>query len=176
MLHYPIPSTIAALILLFFLGSVSLAQPKACLTNPSQECASTKLEFRPGHARVLKVDRPAGAVIVGNPEVADATVQDENTIVITGKKEGDANVIILDKQNTEFFNVEVFVKDREAVKTVEIHSQRVLHNYYSYYCPSGGGVCHRVKDPNESLTVVYNPNVTSAPGTTPQINMEQNAQ
>ncbi len=35
-------------------------------------------------ARILKLDRPVSKVIVGNSEVADATVADAKTIVLTG--------------------------------------------------------------------------------------------
>jgi Flp pilus assembly secretin CpaC len=47
-------------------------------------------------AQVLRVSRPADVVIVGNPAIADATVQDSQTLVITGKSFGSTNIIILD--------------------------------------------------------------------------------
>lgn len=47
-------------------------------------------------ARVLRISAPAATVIVGNPGVADVTIQDPQTLILTGKSYGQTNLIILD--------------------------------------------------------------------------------
>jgi len=47
-------------------------------------------------ARVLRISAPAATVIVGNPGIADVTIQDAKTLVLTGKSYGQTNLIILD--------------------------------------------------------------------------------
>jgi Flp pilus assembly secretin CpaC len=47
-------------------------------------------------ARVLRISAPATTVIVGNPGIADVTIQDAKTLVLTGKSYGQTNLIILD--------------------------------------------------------------------------------
>ncbi|MEO8684606.1 MAG: pilus assembly protein N-terminal domain-containing protein [Devosia sp.] len=47
-------------------------------------------------ARVLRINSPAATVIVGNPAVADVTIQDPQTLVLTGKSYGQTNLIVLD--------------------------------------------------------------------------------
>ncbi|MCD7058866.1 pilus assembly protein N-terminal domain-containing protein [Pelagibacterium xiamenense] len=47
-------------------------------------------------ARVLRINAPAATVIIGNPAVADVTIQDPQTLVLTGKSFGRTNLIILD--------------------------------------------------------------------------------
>jgi Flp pilus assembly secretin CpaC len=47
-------------------------------------------------AKVMRMSRPAEVVIVGNPAIADATVQDNQTLIITGKSFGSTNLIVLD--------------------------------------------------------------------------------
>jgi Flp pilus assembly secretin CpaC len=47
-------------------------------------------------ARVLRISAPAATVIVGNPGIADVTIQDPKTLVLTGKSYGQTNLIILD--------------------------------------------------------------------------------
>jgi len=47
-------------------------------------------------ARVLRINAPAATVIVGNPAVADVTIQDPQTLVLTGKSFGRTNLIVLD--------------------------------------------------------------------------------
>jgi Flp pilus assembly secretin CpaC len=47
-------------------------------------------------AKVMRVARPADIVIVGNPSIADATIQDSQTLIITGRSYGTTNLIVLD--------------------------------------------------------------------------------
>ena len=47
-------------------------------------------------AGVLRLSAPAATVIIGNPAVADVTIQDPQTLVLTGKSYGRTNMIILD--------------------------------------------------------------------------------
>lgn len=47
-------------------------------------------------ARILRIEAPAATVIIGNPGVADVTIQDPQTLILTGKSYGQTNLIILD--------------------------------------------------------------------------------
>ena len=47
-------------------------------------------------AKVMRISRPADVVIIGNPAIADATIQDNMTLIITGRSFGTTNLIILD--------------------------------------------------------------------------------
>lgn len=47
-------------------------------------------------ARVLRINAPAATVIIGNPAVADVTIQDPQTLILTGKSYGRTNMIVLD--------------------------------------------------------------------------------
>jgi Flp pilus assembly secretin CpaC len=47
-------------------------------------------------ARILRISAPAATVIIGNPAVADVTIQDPQTLVLTGKSYGQTNLIVLD--------------------------------------------------------------------------------
>lgn len=47
-------------------------------------------------ARVLRIGTPAATVIIGNPAIADVTIQDPQTLVLTGRSYGRTNLIILD--------------------------------------------------------------------------------
>jgi Flp pilus assembly secretin CpaC len=55
-------------------------------------------------ASVVRLDRPADTVIIGNPMIADATVRDNVTLIVTGKSFGTTNLIILDKDGREVSN------------------------------------------------------------------------
>jgi Flp pilus assembly secretin CpaC len=47
-------------------------------------------------AKVMRISRPADTVIIGNPAIADATIQDNRTLIITGRTYGTTNLIVLD--------------------------------------------------------------------------------
>lgn len=47
-------------------------------------------------ATLMRIDGVARSIIVGNPAIADATILDASTIIITGKSFGTTNLIILD--------------------------------------------------------------------------------
>jgi hypothetical protein len=48
-------------------------------------------------AKILRIAAPAATVIIGNPAIADATMQDSQTLVITGRSSGTTNLIVLDE-------------------------------------------------------------------------------
>ncbi|WP_244530097.1 pilus assembly protein N-terminal domain-containing protein [Rhizobium sp. NFR07] len=74
------------------------------------------------HARVLKLDRPVAKVIVGNAEVADATVADPTTIVLTGRSFGTTNLVLLDADGNAIADERVLVSIDEG-NTVRVFKQ-----------------------------------------------------
>lgn len=65
-------------------------------------------------ARVLKLDRPVSKVIVGNAEVADATVADAKTIVLTGRAFGTTNLVLLDADGNAIVDERILVSIDEG--------------------------------------------------------------
>lgn len=74
------------------------------------------------HARVLKLDRAVSKVIVGNSQVADATVADARTIVLTGRSYGTTNIVLLDAQDNPIVDERILVSIDEG-NTVRIFKQ-----------------------------------------------------
>jgi Flp pilus assembly secretin CpaC len=72
------------------------------------------------HARILKLDRTVSKVIIGNAGVADVTVADPRTIVLTGKSYGTTNLVILDQDG------EAIVDERILVSVDEANTLRVF--------------------------------------------------
>ena len=60
-------------------------------------------------ATVLRLAKPAGTIILGNPLIADASVQDARTLVLTGRSFGITNIIVLDAQGAEVLNTQLSV-------------------------------------------------------------------
>jgi len=74
------------------------------------------------HARVLKLDRPVSKVIVGNSNVADATVADSTTIVLTGRAFGTTNLVLLDSDGNAIADERILVSIDEG-NTVRVFRQ-----------------------------------------------------
>lgn len=74
------------------------------------------------HARVLKLDRAVAKVIIGNSDVADATVADSKTIVLTGRSFGTTNLVLLDSTGNAILDERVLVSIDEG-NTVRVFRQ-----------------------------------------------------
>ena len=74
------------------------------------------------HARVFKLDRPVSKVIIGNADVADATVADARTIVVTGRNFGTTNLVILDQDGNAIVDERILVSIDEG-NTVRVYKQ-----------------------------------------------------
>ena len=70
-------------------------------------------------AKVMRIARPADIVIIGNPAIADATIQDAQTLIITGRSFGTTNLIVLDAAGQAIADeVVVVAAPNEQVVTV----------------------------------------------------------
>jgi Flp pilus assembly secretin CpaC len=79
-----------------------LRRAAACLLAlllgaPLSAAAAEPISVKVNMARILRISAPASTVIIGNPGVADVTIQDPQTLVLTGKSYGQTNLIVLDE-------------------------------------------------------------------------------
>lgn len=76
-------------------------------------------------ARILRINAPAATVIIGNPGVADVTIQDPQTLVLTGKSYGQTNLIVLDALGNPIADTMLqVVQDQADVVTVYMGAAR----------------------------------------------------
>ena len=57
----------------------------------------------------IQLRAPAGSVIVGNPEIADITVVDANTLFVTGKGYGVTEIVAVDSHGRTVFQSQIVV-------------------------------------------------------------------
>jgi Flp pilus assembly secretin CpaC len=81
--------------------------------------AETGIEVVMNQAKIVKLTKDAATIVVGNPEIVDATVQDARTIVLTGKGFGVTNLVILDPEGAPVVDQSVFVS-RSDEKTLRV--------------------------------------------------------
>ncbi len=79
-------------------------------------------------AKVLHISQPANVVIIGNPAIADATIQDSQTLIITGRSFGTTNLIVLDKDGRSIADnvVTVGPSDDQVVTVYRRDSRQTL--------------------------------------------------
>lgn len=65
-------------------------------------------------ARILRINAAAATVIIGNPGIADVTIQDPQTLVLTGKSFGQTNLIVLDSAGNPIADTLIEVVQMQA--------------------------------------------------------------
>ncbi len=71
--------------------------------------AAELVELRPGLTRIISPGPTVRAVSLGNPNLADVTLINLNTIAITGKGIGSTNVILFNDEGKEFASYQIQV-------------------------------------------------------------------
>ena len=64
-----------------------------------------------GNYRLVRLDRPAAEIVVGNPSIADVSVQSGKTLVVTGKSFGETNLIVMDADGKVVVNRRLIVQE-----------------------------------------------------------------
>jgi Flp pilus assembly secretin CpaC len=80
----------------------------------AQAAEGDPISVKVNMARILRINAPAATVIIGNPGVADVTIQDPQTLVLTGKSFGQTNLIVLDSMGNPIADTMVEVIQAQA--------------------------------------------------------------
>jgi Pilus formation protein N terminal region len=75
---------------------------------------SNDVEVLMDQAVLVKLDRPAAEIVVGNPSIADVSVQSGKVLVVTGKSYGETNLIVLDADGKVIIDRRLAVQDPRA--------------------------------------------------------------
>ena len=86
------------------------------------------LIVRYDQSQLLRLPRPATEVIIGNPSIADVTLQDGNLLVVTGKTFGITNIIALDAEHNIIQDQRVMV-ERDDRRVVNLHKGSTRFTY-----------------------------------------------
>jgi Flp pilus assembly secretin CpaC len=89
----------------------------ACLHLSSANAGDIIVKF--DQSQILRLDRPAAEIIIGNPTIADVTIQSGNILVVTGKSFGITNVIALDAERNVIQDQRLTVQ-RDEVGVVNV--------------------------------------------------------
>lgn len=126
-------------------GGFCLAMSSLAPAVQAAELLDITIDF----AHVVMLSRPAETIVVGNPGIADAAVEDETTLVLTGKAAGSTNLIVLDAEGKEITNAVVRVSSNtQRLTTVFSGSKR-----QTYSCAP---TCEQVISVGDEITAFEN--------------------
>jgi hypothetical protein len=146
----------------------------ALATAPALAAGASPLVVTFDKATVIHLDAPARRVIVGNPMIADVSVEEPTLLYVFGKAPGETSIIVLGADNKE-------IMARPVVVTTEPDRLLTVH------APGGDGPvnrnyscvanrCLKVASPEASAVGAVAPAATPAPGGAAPIPMDANGQ
>lgn len=98
--------------------------------------AESGIQVVMNQAKIVKLARPADTIVIGNPAIADASVQDATTIVLTGKGFGITNIVVLDADGNPIVDEQVIVS-RDNPQSVRVYRRASVQTLScTPYCES----------------------------------------
>ena len=134
---------------------VALVAATALMASAVPGRSAELIDITVDFAEILRLERPAGMIVIGNPAVADATISDGRTLVLTGLATGMTNMIILDREGAELSNytVRVGTNGRSHVSVLGGESAR------NFFCSPA---CEPVQPSRRDEAIAANNAVISA--------------
>jgi hypothetical protein len=118
------------------------------------------VDLRTDIARLYTLPAPAGTIIIGNPAIAEATIADPTTLVLTGRSSGVTNMIIMSRTGELMVDLSVRVI-RLGPRTVTVRRPEgaVTQFFCADICEAlgggvqgGGGAGQSVADPGADVS------------------------
>ena len=96
----------------------------------------TPVEVLIDQVSLVKLDRSAAEIVVGNPSIADVSVQSGKVLVLTGKSFGETNLIVLDGDGKIIISKRLIVSEpRTGLVTIYRGTARQTVNCAPYCTP-----------------------------------------
>lgn len=109
---------------------IALTRLSAALLTSATLIAALAMTAPPSHAndlvvkydqsQILRLPRPVAEVIIGNPSIADITVQSKTMLIVTGKSFGITNIIALDADKNIIQDNRIIVQ-RDQARIINVH-------------------------------------------------------
>lgn len=134
-----VPGTITMALLLgtgLLASGAAMAEPAGETPAHASATVTNGIKVVMNQARIVKLARPADTIIIGNPEIADASVQDADTIVLTGKGFGVTNMVVLDTNGAPIVDEQIVVS-RQTADSVRVYRRSSVQTLScTPYCES----------------------------------------
>ena len=86
--------------------------------------------------RVVHLPQAAGAIVVGNPEIADVSVHSSDTLFLVGRGYGQTNILVLNSQGETVMDADIQVSNTLPGNGVRLYNGGSMRQTYSCapYC------------------------------------------
>lgn len=88
---------------------IFLTAMAAALLSTSALASDNNLTVTIDQTKMVQLSAAASTIVVGNPSIADVSMQDADTALVTGKTFGTTNIIAIDGEGRQVANVRVVV-------------------------------------------------------------------
>jgi hypothetical protein len=122
-----------------------LAAPAVATAQTANSSTTVDVEMMPGLVRIVRVDRPIGLIIIGDPSIADTQVLGERGISITALGVGQTSIVLLDDDQEVITTADVSVVPASrglGSRGVNVRSFGAGNNEYlthTYFCKDVAG-------------------------------------
>lgn len=122
--------------------------------------AAETVELNKTH--VMRLSAPAGAIVVGNPKVADISVHSDNTLFVFGRGFGQTDILILDAAGNTLVHTDIKVVEASQKGTVRLIAPGRDRETYacSPYCRPAPAITD-----NPEFKAKFTPEAAQATGT-----------
>lgn len=114
---------------------------------------------------VVYLPDSAGAIVIGNPEIADVSIHSANTIFVVGRGFGETNLVVLNAAGHKIMDADIQVVNNLPAHGVRIYngSERETYSCAPYCQPSPVlGDSRQFIGANRGRTTAINNNIASA--------------
>lgn len=87
------------------------------------------VSVNPDEARIMRLPPGAATVVIGNPMIADASLQGGNILVLTGKGYGSTNLLVLDRGGRVILDRTVQVETPKSADLVVVYRGTKRESY-----------------------------------------------
>jgi hypothetical protein len=91
--------------------------------------AAEVVSVNPDQARIMRLPPGAATIVIGNPMIADATLQGGNILVLTGKGYGSTNLLVLDRGGRVILDRTVEVETPKSADLVVVYRGTKRESY-----------------------------------------------
>ena len=96
-----------------------IAALSVCVCLAASAASAGDFQVEVNQSRAFKLSKPAGTVMIGNPSIADVTVEDTNLLYVVGRSYGKTNLVALDEDGNQLVDIDVnVVAARSSVVTL----------------------------------------------------------
>jgi len=106
-----------------------LAAAIACVAPLADLAQAETVRIRIDQARIVKLPPEVATIVIGNPLIADATLQKGGVLVVTGKGYGTTNLLALDRAGNVLMDSAVQVESERGRDLVVVYRGTERESY-----------------------------------------------